>query len=150
MQRSATIILQALLVLVGIGTLVFMLWEPHVEGRNVGATPFEVYFQDPFLAYAYAASAAFFTALYQGFKLLGYFRNGRAFSTDSVKAVRTIRTCATVLIGCIAAAQVYLFVLVRGKDDIAGGVAVSLLLMLVAVAMAAAASVLEGLLRARR
>lgn len=72
MKRSSILFLQAVVVLIGIGVFVFMLWEPHIEGRNANATLFEIYFQDPFLAYAYTASIAFFVALYQVFKLLGY------------------------------------------------------------------------------
>ena len=44
----------------GIGALAFLLWEPHLEGRNANATPYELYFNDPFLAYAYVASVSFF------------------------------------------------------------------------------------------
>jgi hypothetical protein len=60
-----TIFLQAVIVLIGIGALALMLWEPHIEGRNAHATLFEIYFNDPFLAYAYLASIPFFVALYQ-------------------------------------------------------------------------------------
>src|SRR5882757_4418154 len=63
--------LQAVIVLIGIGALALMLWEPHIEGRNAHATLFEIYFKDPFLAYAYIASIPFFVALYQAFKVLG-------------------------------------------------------------------------------
>jgi hypothetical protein len=52
MKRSAAIVLQGVIVLIGIGALTFLLWEPHIEGRNVHATLFESYFKDPFLAYA--------------------------------------------------------------------------------------------------
>ena len=66
-----TIFLQVVIVLIGIGALALMLWEPHIEGRNAHATLFEIYFKDPFLAYAYIASIPFFVALYQAFKVLG-------------------------------------------------------------------------------
>jgi hypothetical protein len=52
MKRSSTAFLQIVIVLIGMGALAFMLWEPHLEGRNAHATVFEVYFKDPFLAYA--------------------------------------------------------------------------------------------------
>ena len=74
MKRSSTIFLQVVIVLIGIGALALLLWEPHIEGRNAHATLFEIYFKDPFLAYAYIASIPFFVALYQAFKLLGYCR----------------------------------------------------------------------------
>ena len=72
-----------------------MLWEPHVEGRNAHATLFEMYFKDPFLAYAYIASIPFFVALYQAFKVLGYVGQNKIFSQAAVKALRTIKYCAT-------------------------------------------------------
>jgi len=37
-------------VLIGVGVLAGLLWEPQIEGRNVNATQFEIYFKDPFLA----------------------------------------------------------------------------------------------------
>ncbi len=49
-------------VFLGIGALGFLLWEPHLEGRNAHATTFEIYFHDPFLAYVYVGSIPFFVA----------------------------------------------------------------------------------------
>ncbi len=72
MKRSSTIFLQVVIVLIAIGALALMLLEPHLEGRNAHATIFQIYVNDPFLAYAYTGSIAFFVALYQAFKLLGY------------------------------------------------------------------------------
>jgi len=68
LKRSSTAFLQSVIVLIGIGALALLLWEPHIEGRNAHATPFEIYFKDPFLAYAYVASIPFFAALYQAFR----------------------------------------------------------------------------------
>src|SRR3970282_1515353 len=100
-----------------------MLWEPHIEGRNAHATLFEIYFKDPFLAYAYIASIAFFTALYQAFKLLGYVGQNKVFTLNSVRALRTIKYCAMSLVAFIVGAEAYFFVIQRGKgEDIAGGV----------------------------
>ena len=79
MERGSILFLKAVLVLVGIGALALMLWEPHIEGRNAHATLFEIYFKDPFLAYAYIASIPFFVALYQAFKVLGYVRQTKTF-----------------------------------------------------------------------
>ena len=95
MKRSSTIFLQVVIVLIGIGALALMLWEPHIEGRNAHATLFEIYFKDPFLAYAYIASIPFFVALYQAFKVLGYAGQNKVFSQAAVKALRTIKYCAT-------------------------------------------------------
>jgi hypothetical protein len=146
-KRSATIFLQVVIVLIGIGALALLLWEPHIEGRNAHATTFEIYFKDPFLAYAYTASIAFFTALFQAFRLLGYIGRNQVFSLNSVKALRTIKYCAMALVAMIGAAVAYLFVFVRDKDDIAGGVAVGLVLSFVSVVIATAAAVFERLLQ---
>ena len=79
-RRSSTIFLQSIIVLIGIGVLALMLWEPHLEGRNAHATTFEIYFKDPFLAYVYLASLAFFAALFQAFRLLGSIGRNKVFS----------------------------------------------------------------------
>ena len=142
-KRSSTIFLQVVIVLIGIGVLALMLWEPHLEGRNAHATAFEIYFKDPFLAYAYLASIAFFVALFQAFTLLGYIRQNEVFSLNSVRALRTIKYCAITLVAMIGAAVAYLFIAVRGKDDIAGGVAMGVVLILVSVVIATAAAAFE-------
>src|SRR6478672_3258097 len=109
-----TIFLQAVIVLIGVGALVLLLWEPHIEGRNAHATPFEIYFNDPFLAYAYIASIPFFVSLYQAFKVLAYAGQKKVFSQDAVKALRTIKYCAIVIIGLVA---VSLLFMVHGDPD---------------------------------
>ncbi len=90
-KRSSTVFLQIVIVLIGIDALAFMLWEPNIEGRNAHSTIFEVYFKDPFLAYAYIAAIPFFVALYQAFKVLGYAGQNQVFSQAAVNALRTIK-----------------------------------------------------------
>jgi hypothetical protein len=51
------------------------------------------------------------------------------------------------LLALIAAAEAYLFIAVRGEDDIAGGVAVGLFLIFVSAVIATAAAVFERLLQ---
>ena len=107
MNRGSILFLKAVLVLIGIGALALMLWEPHVEGRNAHATLYEIYFKDPFLAYAYIASIPFFLALYQAFKVLGYAGQNQVFSQAAVKALRTIKFCALALIGFVAVGELF-------------------------------------------
>jgi len=147
MKRGSTLFLQVVVVLIGIGALALMLWEPHLEGRNAHATPFEIYFKDPFLAYAYLASIAFFTALFQAFRLLGYIGQDQVFSLSSVRALRTIKQCAIALVVMIGGAVAYLFIFVRGKDDIAGGVAIGLAMIFITAVIGTAAAVFERLLQ---
>src|ERR1700746_1239013 len=102
MTRGAVLFLRAVVVLVAVGAAALMLWEPRIEGRNAHATNFEIYFKDPFLAYAYIASIPFFVALYQAFKLLGYIGRNEVFSLRSVKALRTIKKCGVMIVGFVA------------------------------------------------
>ena len=140
-MRSSTIFLQAVIVLIGIGALALMLWEPHIEGRNAHATLFQIYFNDPFLAYAYTTSISFFAALYQAFKVLNYIRQNRAFSPASVKALRTIKFCAMAMIGFVAAGEV--FIMLGSSDDRAGGVFIGILIAFGSLVVAATAAMFE-------
>src|ERR1700704_1853669 len=115
MKKISTIFLQTVIVLIGIGAVALLLWEPHIEGRNAHATLFQIYFNDPFLAYAYIASISFFVALYQAFRLLGYVRQDNIISQASVKAVRTIRFCAMAMIGFVAVGEI--FIMLGDSDD---------------------------------
>jgi hypothetical protein len=147
MKRAPTAFLQVVIVLIGIGALALMLWEPHVEGRNAHATLFQIYLNDPFLAYAYIASIPFFVALYQALKLLGDIARDDVFSARSVRAVRIIKYCALAVAGFVVGGEAYLFIVQRGKEDIAGGVAVGLFIIFVSVVSASAAAVFERLLQ---
>ena len=145
MKRSSTIFLQIVTVLVGIGALALLLWEPHIEGRNAHATLFQIYFNDPFLAYAYIASIPFFAALYQAFKVLGYAGQNKAFSQAAVKALRTIKYCAISIIAFVAVGEIFI---VFGKsDDRSGGVFMGLLITFGSAVVAAAAAMFERILQ---
>ncbi len=147
-KRTSTTFLQVVIVLIGIGTLALMLWEPRLEGRNVGATNFEIYFKDPFLAYAYIASIAFFVALYQAFVLLGYLGRNEVFSHGAVKALRTIKYCAMTLVAFLVGAEAYfIFIQRKTEEDIAGGVMMGLVMIVVSVVVATIAAVFERTLQ---
>jgi hypothetical protein len=139
------IVLQVVVVLIGMGVLTFLLWEPHLEGRNVNATLFEIYFKDPFLAYAYIGSIPFFVALYQTFRLFGYIRRNEIFSRRSVRALRTIKYCALVLIGFVAVSVI--FMIFGDRDDRPAGVFMRLLITFPTIVIGIAAAVFERILQ---
>ena len=145
MKRGSTAFLQTVIVLIGIGAVALLLWEPHLEGRNANATPFEIYFKDPFLAYAYVGSIPFFVALYQAFKVLGYAGQNRVFSQEAVKALRTIKFCAIAIVGFVAVGEV--IILLGDSDDHAGGVFMGILITFGSVIIAAAAATFERILQ---
>ena len=145
MKSGATLFLRAVLVLFGIGALVLMLVEPHLEGRNAHATYFEIYFKDPFLAYAYIASIPFFVGLYHGIKVLGYAGRNKEFSPSTLRSVRTIKYCAMSLIGFVVGAEIYIMSI--ESDDRAGGVFMGVLIAFASIVVATAMAVLERALQ---
>ena len=145
MKRGSTIFLQSVIVLIGIGVLAFLLWEPHLEGRNVNATLFEIYFKDPFLAYAYIGSIPFFVALYQAFKLFGYIGRNEIFSQRSVRALRTMKYCALAIIGFVAVSVI--FMINGDRDDRPAGVFMRILITFPSIVVAIAAAVFERILQ---
>jgi hypothetical protein len=147
MSRNSARFFQTVVVIFGIAVLAFLLWEPTIEGRNARATLVEIYFHDTFLACAYVASIPFFVGLYQAFTLFGEAGRSGGFSPQSLRALRTIKYCAFLLLGAIAVAEVCLVLFVKGKDDIAGGVFMGLLVALFSTAAAAAAAMSERSLR---
>ena len=140
MKRSSALFLQGAIVLIGIATLTFMLWEPHIEGRNAHATTFEIYFKDPFLAYVYVGSIPFFVALYRAFGLFGHVRQNGAFSQVTVDTLRTIKHCAIAIIGFVAVGVVFI-IMFGDKDDRPAGFFMSLLVTLASSVIATAAAV---------
>src|SRR3989344_5309673 len=144
MQKSLSLVGQIVIVALGIVVFAALLWEPTVEGVNANATTlYQIYFDDPFLAYIYFSFIAVFVGLYKTFKLLGYMGQGGAYSQKSAQALRTIKYCALAFAGLIFAAVAYISIVMRGKDDIAGGVAVGLFMILVSIVVAATAGIFE-------
>jgi hypothetical protein len=147
MKSGSILFLKTLILLFGAGVLAFLLWEPHVEGRNANADLVTIYFRDPFLAYVYVGSLPFFLGLYQAFKLLGYVGQGQAFSPAAVMALRRIKYCALAVIGFIVGAEAYIILGPNDGDDRAGGVAMGVLTSFVCVVTATAAGMLERVLQ---
>jgi hypothetical protein len=146
MRKAVTLFAQIAILALGIAALVFLLWEPQLEGRNIHATFFQIYFNDPFLAYAYIGSIPFFVGVYQAFRLLGYMRQNRTHSLSSLQALRRIKHCAITIIGFVVIPEAYLLI-ARPDDDIAGGVAIGLFLIIASTVVAITAATLERTLQ---
>ncbi len=144
-MKKISIFLQAAISITGLAAFVFMLWEPHLEGRNAHSTLFQIYFNDPFLAFAYLASIPFFTALYQGFKLSRLYGQNIKQSEAVLKSLRVIKICAILTIAFVTIGEV--FILSSNSDDPAGGVFIGVIIatgsLLVAVAAAKAETYLK-------
>jgi hypothetical protein len=144
-NRRPTVFLQLVIVFFGVGALVFLLWEPHIEGRNARATLFEIYFKDPVLAYVYIASIPFFVALYQAFKVLGYVRQDKTFSPATVNALRMTKNCAIAIIGFVAVSAI--FIMFADDDDGPPGVVMRILVTFGSSVIAAAAAMFERIVQ---
>jgi len=146
MNRVLARLLQAAVLLIGIAALCLLLLEPQFEGRNAHATQFQVYFNDPFLAFAYLGSLAFFAALWKAFVLLDDVARQGAFPPWAPRSFRFIRNCALIVVGFVAVGEV--FIIWHETDDRDGGVFMGLLIATGSVLVALAASRFERRVRA--
>lgn len=148
MKRGSTLFLQIAIVLIGIGALALMLWEPRLGGETINATLFQIYFTTPFQAYVYVACIPFFVALYQAFKLLNYIAENKVFTMNAVKTLRIIKYCATVIVAFITVADGYFFMVqFRMEEGIAKGFVIGLVMIFLTTVIATAAAVFERLLQ---
>ncbi len=146
MKKTSTIFLQAVVVLIGILALGIMIRLPLTEGRAANLGLFSIY-SDPFILYGYTASIAFFVALYQAFKLLGYIGGNKVFSLNAVGALRKIKYCAIILSILIIMAALYIRAFHATDDDPAGFVALCIFATFISIVIAAAAAVFEKTLQ---
>lgn len=147
-KRSSAVILQIVIGLIGIVTLTLMFLGPHVEGRNANASLFQIYFNDPFLAYVYIGSVPFFVALLHARKLLGYIEQDAIFSQAAVNALKTIKFCAFITAGAIVGAGVYVRIAASGSnDDSAGAATLGIIAAFIAIVIGTAAAVFRKTLQ---
>lgn len=112
MKKLLLTVLQFLTVIFGFSMAGLMLWFPNIEGVNANATSFyDVYLDDPFLAFAYFASIPFFIALYQIFNILQ--------SKCILRSLQIIKYCATFYI--VFGIGLIIFIALSNEDDKPGG-----------------------------
>lgn len=145
-EKSSTVFLQGVIVLIGIVTLAIMIRFPLTEGRAANLDLFSIYF-DPFILYGYAASVAFFVALYKAFKLLGYIGQNEVFSINSVRILKSIKQCAIVVSILIVMAGLYIKIFHDKEDDPAGFLAICIVTTFASIVVATAVAVFEKILQ---
>ncbi|MFH0891268.1 MAG: DUF2975 domain-containing protein [Candidatus Falkowbacteria bacterium] len=146
MKQTSATFFQTVIGLVGVLALAFLLRLPLTEGKAANLDLFSIY-SDPFIIYGYLASIAFFMALYQVFKLLGFIGQNKLFSLNSVKALRTIKYCAITLSILIVMAGLYIRIFHAEDDDPAGFLALCIAATFISVIIAVAAAKFERHLR---
>jgi hypothetical protein len=135
LNKQFAVFMQALVVLIGLGVLVLVLWFPLLEGRAVHLDLISIY-ADPFILYGYAASIPFFVVLFKVFQLLGYMRQNRLYTTPAILAIRRIKHCAIILGISIVAAGIYIKLFHGEEEDPAGFLALCMLATMVAAVVA--------------
>jgi len=146
MKRISTVFLQAVVVLIGIATLAILISVPLNEGRATNLDLFSIY-SDPFILYGYAASIAFFVALYKAFRLLRYIGQNKVFSAASVMALKSIKYCAIILSVLIVIAGLYIRIFHHKDDDPAGFLAICMVTTFASVIVATAAAIVEKIVQ---
>ncbi len=146
MKKTSIIFLQAVIVLIGMVALAILVRMPLTEGRAANLDLVSIY-TDPLILYGYAASIAFFIALYKAFRLLGYIRQNSVFSVSSVGALKSIKYCAMALSVLIVIAGVYIRIFHSKEDDPAGFLAICILTTFVSIVVATAAAIFEKILQ---
>ncbi len=146
MKRGSTTFLKTVLVLIGLSVLSGLLFFPTAEGRNVNHNLFQIYFQDPFLAYIYLTSIPFFWAIYQAFKLLGLIEHSKTFTKAGVHRLRNIKYCALAFAVFVLPTMPYIFAFAH-DDDSPGVVLIGVVLIFAAIVVATAAAVFQALLQ---
>ena len=145
MNRGSTIFLRVVISLIAIAALAVCIFGlPPMVAREAAKTPETASLVYLFLAGAYVLAILFFVALYQAFQLLTYIDRDKAFSELSVRALRHIKHCAIAISALMVAGIAALMALSFGKgEDIAGIVAMGLLITFASSVVAAFAAVLQ-------
>lgn len=146
MKRSSTIILKIAIFLIGLPVLAGCIYglsrfDPNSPYWNL---PELENLQYPLLIGMYIGMIPFFIALYQSLKLLGYVDRNEAFSTLSVKALKTIKYCAIAIVIVYILEMPFLYLLTLADD--APGIVIGLFVIFVSLIVAVFAAVLQKLL----
>ncbi len=145
MKKASILFLEAVIILIAIGVLIWIIWFPQLEGRATNLDLISIY-KDPLIIYGYITSIPFFVGFYQVFKLLGYIDSNKVFSQSSVIAVRNIKYCAITISGLIVLGILYIRLFVRG-DDPAGVTALGIFTTFASMVIATAAAAFQKFLQ---
>ena len=119
MKRISLLFLQTVVIIIGITAFAVLMLIPLTEGRAKNLDLLSIYL-DPFILYGYTTSIAFFISLYKTFKLLGYVKQNRTLSIDTMKAMKAIKYCAFVLSILVVGAGIFIKISHSKEDDPAG------------------------------
>lgn len=145
MKRGTTLFLKFAVILIGLPVLSIGIFGAYWLAHNP-ANPEYANALYPIIGGMYVSMIPFFIALYQAFLLLNYIDKNNAFSELSVKALKNIKLCASV-ISAVYVALLPFVALVAEKDDAPGLIFVGMVPIFAAMVIAVFAAVLQRLLQ---
>lgn len=146
-MKRETIILKLAVILIGVPILALCIFGLPLIARDAAEGSLKMaYVLYSILIVMYVSAIPFFTALYQGFKLLNYIDMNKAFSELSVKALKNIKSCATI-ISMLYVLIMPLFYIVGEVDDAPGVILIGMIFIFAPMVVAVFAAVLQKLLK---
>ncbi|GGE51660.1 putative membrane protein YoaS [Pullulanibacillus camelliae] len=147
MNRVSTLFLKIAVLFIGMPILALCIFVvPHIASYAGGLYPTVSYMNILVFIVLYGAAIPFYMALFQAFKLLSFIDKNKAFSDLSVRALKHIKICATII--CIwYIAALPLFYGFADKDDAPGVIIIGLIIIFASMVIAVFAAVLQKLLK---
>lgn len=147
MKRGSTLFLRIAVILIGIPVLALCIFVvPEIAAFIAELYPDHTYLRNLVFIDLYATAIPFYFALYQAYKLLGYIDKNKAFSELSVRVLKNIKNCATI-ISSLFVVGMPLFYLIAEKDDAPGIILIGMALIFASMVIAVFAAVLQKLLK---
>lgn len=147
MKRGSTLFLRIAVILIGIPVLALCIFVvPEIAEFIAELYPDHTYLRYLVFIDLYATAIPFYFALYQAYKLLGYIDKNKAFSELSVRVLKNIKNCATIISGLFVVGMP-LFYLIAEKDDAPGIILIGMALIFASMVIAVFAAVLQKLLK---
>lgn len=134
--------LQLIIIFVGVAVFAMLMRLPLLEGRAKNLSLIDIYL-DPLILYGYAASIAFFVALYNLFRWIGTIRQDRLFSAQAIRYLNLVQCYAIILSVMIVVAAVYVKMFHAENDDPAGFLAICIVTSVASIGVAIASALLK-------
>ncbi len=147
MKRGTTLFLKIAVIFIGIPILALCIfglpWLAKEAAESSSEIALVLY---GILIVMYVSAIFFFIALYHAFKLLSYIDKNKAFSELSVKALKNIKNCATI-ISIIYVIGMPFFYIIGELDDAPGVILIGMSFIFAPMVIAVFAAMLQKLLK---
>jgi len=145
MKRYPTIFLKIAVILIGMPALAVCIFGVYWLANNP-VNPDYAHMLYPILIGIYISAIPFFIALNQTLRLLSYIDTNKAFSKISVKALKSIKYCASA-ISIVYVVMMPFIYLLADRDDSPGLIIMGMVPIFASMIIAVFAAVLQRLLQ---